>query len=143
MSNPAFPSSQLHDVRILMIDDDKINATLAKGVLEKNGCSVEVVSNPVKGLEKYARDKEKIDLVIVDYFMPCLDGGQTVDHLRKLNPTVKVLLFSGAEEMRLRQIVRQHGIEGYLHKPLRKEEALHVIGEILPAQPESVPQTQP
>ena len=73
--------------------------------------------------------------------MPTMDGGATVDHLRKLNPEIKVLLFSGADEMRLRQIIRQHSIEGYLHKPLRKEEAQRIIREIFPARSEPVAST--
>jgi hypothetical protein len=43
--------------------------------------------------------------------------------------------------MRLRQIIRQHSIEGYLHKPLRKEEAQRIIREIFPARSEPVAST--
>lgn len=123
------PSS--HVIRILIIDDDNINAMLARSVLERNGCTVQIMTNPVKALEKYVREKEAIDLLLVDYFMPTLDGGATIEHLRKLNPDVKVLLFSGADEMHVRQIIRKHSIEGYVHKPLRKEEALQTIRQIL------------
>jgi CheY-like chemotaxis protein len=140
-SEPTGEATQRSDIRILIIDDDNINAMLARSVLERNGCTVQIASNPVKALEKYAREKDAIDLVIVDYFMPTLDGGETVLHLRKLNPEVKVLLFSGADEMRLRQIIRQYNIEGYLHKPLRKEEALQLIRQILPAPSEPVAHT--
>jgi len=134
-------TTQRSNIRILIIDDDGVNAMLAKSVLERNGCTVQIAANPVKALEKYAHEKDAIDLVIVDYFMPNLDGGETVLHLRKLNPNIKVLLFSGADEMRLRQIIRQYGIEGYLHKPLRKEEALQLIHQILPAPSEPVAHT--
>ena len=131
-SEPARNGADLADIRILIIDDDNINAMLAKSVLERLGCTIQISSNPVKALEKYAHEKDTIDLVLVDYFMPTMDGGATVDHLRKLNPEIKVLLFSGADEMRLRQIIRQHSIAGYLHKPLRKEEARQLIREIIP-----------
>jgi CheY-like chemotaxis protein len=137
-SEPTRSGADLVDIRILIIDDDNINAMLAKSVLERMGCTIQIASNPVKALEKYAREKDMIDLVLVDYFMPTMDGGATVDHLRKLNPKIKVLLFSGADEMRLRQIIRQHSIEGYLHKPLRKEEARQIIREIFPVQSEPV-----
>lgn len=132
---PAGEATPFNDVHILLIDDDNINSMLAKSVLERQGCTVQLASNPVRALERYAREKDAINLVLVDYFMPTMDGGQTVEHLRKLNPDVKVLLFSGAEEMRLRQIIRQHPVDGYLHKPLRKEEALQLIRQILPAPP--------
>jgi CheY-like chemotaxis protein len=137
-SESASNAADLADIRILIIDDDNVNAMLAKSVLERLGCTVQISSNPVKALEKYAHEKDTIDLLLVDYFMPTLDGGATVDHVRKLNPEAKVLLFSGADEMRLRQIIRRHSIEGYLHKPLRKEEARQVIREIFPVRPEPV-----
>jgi CheY-like chemotaxis protein len=124
-------TARCDDVHILIIDDDNLNSMLAKGVLERHGCTVQLASNPVKALEIYARDKEAIDLVLVDYFMPALDGGATVQHLRKLNPAIKVVLFSGAEEMRLRQIIHQYSIDGYLHKPLRLEEALSSIRRLV------------
>jgi CheY-like chemotaxis protein len=111
-SESASNAADLADIRILIIDDDNVNAMLAKSVLERLGCTVQISSNPVKALEKYSHEKDTIDLLLVDYFMPTLDGGATVDHVRKLNPEAKVLLFSGADEMRLRQIIRRHSIEG-------------------------------
>jgi CheY-like chemotaxis protein len=131
-SESASNAADLADIRILIIDDDGVNAMLAKCILERLGCLVQVASSAVKALEKYSHEKDTIDLLLVDYFMPTLDGGETIDHLRKLNPEVKVLLFSGADEMRLRQIIRQHSIAGYLHKPLRKEEAQRIIREMFP-----------
>jgi len=140
-SESARNAADLDDIRILIIDDDSVNAMLAKSILERLGCIIQIAANPVKALEKYAHEKDMTDLVLVDYFMPTMDGGATVDHLRKLNPEIKVLLFSGADEMRLRQIIRQHSIEGYLHKPLRKEEAQRVIREIFPVRTEPVAST--
>jgi CheY-like chemotaxis protein len=135
-SESASNAADLADIRVLIIDDDNVNGNLAKSILERMGCAVQFSSNSVKALEKYAREKDTIDVVLVDYFMPTLDGGATIDHLRKLNPEVKVLLFSGADEMRLRQIIRQYSIAGYLHKPLRREEVRQAIREIFPAKPE-------
>src|SRR5277367_5337135 len=125
MSEPINEAAP-NEIRILIIDDDSVNSTLAKGVLQRHGCTVEISSNPMRALEKFARDTDCADLVLLDYFMPTLDGGQTVQHLRKLCPDIKVVLFSGAEEIHLRQIMKQHSIEAYVHKPLRIEEALVV-----------------
>jgi CheY-like chemotaxis protein len=135
-SESASNAADFADIRILIIDDDGVIAMLAKCILERLGCIVQVSSNSVKALEKYSQEKHTIDLLLVDYFMPTLDGGAMIDHLRKLNPEVKVLLFSGADEMRLRQIVRRYSIAGYLHKPLRTEEVRQAFREIFPVRPE-------
>ncbi len=130
MSEPTNEAAQ-NDVRILIVDDDSVNSTLAKGVLQRHGYTVEISSSPMRALEKFARYINCADLVLLDYFMPTLDGGETVKHLRKLRPDIKVVLFSGAEEMHLRQIMRQHPIEAYVHKPLRIDEALAVIRKLV------------
>ena len=134
-NEPTSEDNQPREIRILLIDDDNVNAILAKNVLERHGCIVNVVANPVKALEKYAREKDAVDLVLVDYFMPSLDGGEAVQHLRKLNPDIKVILFSGADEMRLRQIMKRYPIDAFIHKPLRIQEALQTIHQVVPTWP--------
>jgi len=119
------------DIRILIIDDDSINSTLVKEVLQRPGCTVEIALNPLRALEKFAWNTHYADLVLLDYFMPTLDGGQTVQHLRKLNPDIKVVLFSGAEEMHLRRIMKQYPIDAFIHKPFRIDEALKIIGQLV------------
>ena len=130
MSEPINEAVQ-NDIRILIIDDDSVNSTLAKSLLQRHGFTVEVASNPMRALEKFSRHTDSADLVLLDYFMPTLDGGQTVQHLRKLNPDIKVVLFSGAEEMHLRQIMKQYPIDAFVHKPLRIDEALAVIHQLV------------
>jgi len=132
ITEPANEAERTHSIRILIVDDDNINAMSAKSVLERNGCLVQVASNPVKALEKYAREKDSIDVVIIDFFMPLLDGGEVVERLRKLNPEIKVILFSGAEETDLRQIMDRYPIDACIHKPLQIQEALQTIREMLP-----------
>jgi len=119
------------DIRILIIDDDSINSALVKEVLQRPGCTVEIALNPLRALEKFAWNTHYADLVLLDYFMPTLDGGQTVQHLRKLNPDIKVVLFSGAEEMHLRRIMKQYPIDAFIHKPFRIDEALKIIGQLV------------
>jgi CheY-like chemotaxis protein len=132
---PEREADETLDIRILMIEGDSVDTTLAKIELERHGCIVQVESHPLKALEKYARFKDSFDLVILDYFMPFLDGGDTVQHLRRLNPDVKVVLFSAVDEIHLRQIMKQYPIDAYIHKPLRVQEALQVIRQFLPALP--------
>ncbi len=118
-------------VRMLAIDDDEEFCQVFKDLLENRGYQVRFVANPVKALELYTRDKHKFDLVMLDYYMPGLDGGKTCDWLRKLNPEAKVILCSGAEELRLRRLMNDHRLDGYIHKPLRVDEALFTFNQVL------------
>jgi CheY-like chemotaxis protein len=125
-------------IQILAIDDNEEFRTLIKELLEPYGFDVTCVGNPVKGLEQFTREKDKFQLVFLDYYMPQLDGAKTFEWLKKLNPGIKVIIVSGAEELRLRQILAQHSIDGYIRKPFRLQEALHIIRHVM-----GKPLTQP
>lgn len=116
---------------VLVVDDDEDFCKIVRQMLEPCGYEVITVNNPVKALELYTRDKDKIDLVILDFYMPGLDGGKIFEWLRKLNDKVKVILCSGADELRLRQLMVQYALDGYIHKPFRIQEALYAIQRVL------------
>lgn len=128
-SNPA--AAGAHRMRVLAIDDDETFRNLIKELLESQGFEVQTVGNPVKALEQYTREKDNFDLVLLDYYMPQLDGAKTFEWLKKLNPNVKVIIVSGAEELRLRQILSKHPLDGYIRKPFRLQEALQIIRHVM------------
>lgn len=118
-------------LRLMVIDDEETFRTALKELLEPLGFEVHTFSNPVKALELYTREKQNFDLVLLDYYMPQLDGASTYEWLKRLNPNAKVIICSGAEELRLRQILQQHSIDGYIRKPFRVAEAELIIRHVL------------
>ncbi len=131
LEQPVAPAAVATREHVMVIDDDEDFCRIAKQMLEPSGYAVTTITNPVKALEQYTRDKDKIDLVILDYYMPGLDGGKTFEWLRKLNDKVKVILCSGSDELRLRQLMVQYALDGYIHKPFRIQEALYTIQRVL------------
>ncbi len=115
---------------VLAIDDNDDFREMIVELLKPLGFDVKTAANPVKGLELFTQNQNNIKLVLLDYYMPQLDGAKTFEWLRKLNPDVKVIICSGAEELRLRQIQAQHKIDGYLHKPFRVADALQLIRRV-------------
>jgi two-component system OmpR family response regulator len=118
-------------IHALAIDDNEDFRNLITELLEPFGIDVTAVANPVKALEKFTQEKDEFQLVLLDYYMPQLDGAKTFEWLKKLSPNVKVIIVSGAEELRLRQILAQHPIDGYIRKPFRVQEALHIIRHVM------------
>ena len=131
---PEFSPADGERKRVLAIDDNEEFRNLIKELLEPHGFDVCGVANPVKALEEFSREKDKFHLVLLDYYMPQLDGAKTFEWLKKLSPTMKVIIVSGAEELRLRQILAQHPIDGYIRKPFRLQEALHIIRHVMSKQ---------
>jgi len=118
-------------IQALAIDDNEEFRTLITELLQPFGFEVTAVANPVKALEQFTQEKDKFQLVLLDYYMPQMDGAKTFEWLKKLSPSVKVIIVSGAEELRLRQILAQHPIDGYIRKPFRVQEALHIIRHVM------------
>jgi CheY-like chemotaxis protein len=118
-------------IRVLAIDDNEEFRTLITELLRPLGFDVHAVASPVKALEKFTQEKEGFQLVLLDYYMPQLDGAKTFEWLKKLDPNVKVIIVSGGEELRLRQILSQHPIDGYIRKPFRVQEAIQIIRHVM------------
>ena len=125
------PTGDSARFRVLAIDDNDEFRSLIKELLEPFGFEVVPEANPVRALERFAHEKDKFQLVLLDYNMPQLDGSKTFECLKKLSPDVKVIIVSGVEELRLRPILARHQIDGYIRKPFRVQEALQLIRRVM------------
>ena len=79
--------------RILVIDDDEAVREATAMVLEEERFEVVGVPDGKSGIE--AVKAGSFDLVIVDLFMPGIDGLQTTKAIRQINPSVPVIAVSG------------------------------------------------
>jgi CheY-like chemotaxis protein len=114
-------------IRVLVIDDDETFRNTIKELLDPLGFSVNAIGSPVKALEMFTRSKESFDVVLLDYYMPQLDGAKTYEWIRKLAPEAKVIICSGADELRLRQLRVQYQLTTYIRKPFRTQELVKLI----------------
>lgn len=77
---------------ILCIDDEALGLQIRKAVLEREGYRVLIAQDGSSGLTLFA--DENVDGVILDYFMPGMDGGQVAFAMRARRPEVPILLLS-------------------------------------------------
>jgi CheY-like chemotaxis protein len=77
---------------ILCIDDEALGLKIRKAVLEKEGYRVLTATDGSSGLALFK--EEPVDGVILDYYMPGLDGGQVAVAMRMQRPEVPILLLS-------------------------------------------------
>jgi CheY-like chemotaxis protein len=80
---------------VLVVDDDHLVLVMVRLGLEGDGFEVWAASNGPEALDVYWRNKERIDVVLLDVRMPGLDGPHTLDALRELNPQVVACFMSG------------------------------------------------
>ena len=77
---------------ILCIDDEALGLKIRKAVLEKEGYRVLTALDGSSGLNLFK--DEPIEGVILDYYMPGMDGGQVAVAMRQQRPDVPILLLS-------------------------------------------------
>lgn len=82
---------------ILCIDDDKAVLECEKDFLESFGYTVLTAPSGGEGLN--LAYKHSVDVVIVDYFMPEINGHEVAIEIRRLKPQAKIILLSGAVDI--------------------------------------------
>jgi CheY-like chemotaxis protein len=77
---------------ILCIDDEELGLQIRKIVLEREGYRVLTALDGPKGLSVFS--SEPVDAVVLDYFMPAMNGGEVAAEMRRLKPEVPIILLS-------------------------------------------------
>jgi CheY-like chemotaxis protein len=83
--------------QILLVDDNAIQATTRRIILEKTGCAIKVSASAVEALE-YLADPVRlasIGLVITDHLMPHMNGPELVSLIREENADLPIVVLSG------------------------------------------------
>lgn len=116
---------------ILIIDDEGIIRNMAKNILNSIGYNALLAINGQDGINIYEKEKDNIDLVLLDMLMPVMNGKETFKHLKQINPEVKVLISSGYSSDKEVTAILEQGASGFLHKPYKKSELAKEIFKIL------------
>lgn len=118
---------------ILLVDDESEIAELASAMLTDEGYRVILARDGFEALKIYQQIGTQIALVILDFFLPVMDGDAVFDELRALNPEVAVVLSSGfAEQSKLGAMLAQ-GLKGFIPKPYTAEKLLEQVRSTIDA----------
>lgn len=102
---------------ILVVDDDKLMRTVARGILEDCGYSVILAENGPDCIEIFRQNHDDIEVVLLDMSMPELSGKDTFMKLKKIDPEVKVVLVSGLKREKSINELFELGVKGFIQKP--------------------------
>lgn len=116
---------------ILLVDDQDIIIVVGKEMLTALGYHVLVAKSGKEAVEFFQQFSEKIDGVILDMIMPDMNGGETFDQLRIIDPEVKVLLSSGYSIDGQARDILDRGCAGFIQKPFGLMELSHKLRDFL------------
>src|ERR1700732_3882870 len=115
---------------ILLVDDEPGMLRYIRTLLEVDNYKVETASTGEEAVERVQKGLRP-DLVLLDLLMPGIDGLQTLEQLRKLQPGVKVVMLSCVSDTRKVVQAIRLGAHDYLTKPFQKSELDTVIDQRL------------
>ncbi|MCD4675100.1 MAG: response regulator [Desulfobacula sp.] len=102
---------------ILLVDDEKGVIEVCSEMLESLGYQVKAVSNGMEAIDVLKSKDFKIDLVILDMVMPRMNGEQTLEKIRIIDPGMKVLVSSGYSREKEIEKMIEKGCSQYILKP--------------------------
>jgi CheY-like chemotaxis protein len=118
---------------ILLVDDERDVAELAAAMLTDEGYQVILARDGFEALRIYQQISKQVGLVILDFFLPVMDGDAVFDELCALNPDVAVVLSSGFGEQNKLGNMLARGLRGFIPKPYTREKLLAQVRSTIDA----------
>lgn len=107
---------------ILIVDDEEAIRTSLRSILEDEGYQVAVVSNGHDALKICGTDPP--DLMMLDIWMPELDGLETLRRVKEFVPTMQVMMMSGHGSIETAVKAIKFGAYDFIEKPLSLENVM-------------------
>jgi CheY-like chemotaxis protein len=116
---------------ILLVDDEESTIQVEKLMLRELGYQVIPALGGKEAVELYKEKMVDLDLVALDMIMPEMNGKDTYDALKKINPAVKVLLVSGYSQNKQIDELMDQGCNGFIQKPFDIVQLSQKLREVL------------
>src|SRR5438876_9292018 len=123
---------------ILLVDDEPGSRRYIRTLLEDDEYKVETASTGEEAVERLQKGMEP-ELVLLDLLMPGIDGLQTLEQLRQIQPGTKVVMLSCVSDTRKVVQAIRLGAHDYLTKPFQKAELDAVIDQCLGTNQQNYP----
>ncbi|KZN50950.1 response regulator [Pseudoalteromonas luteoviolacea] len=116
---------------ILLVEDNHIYREMISDVLSNVGYEIEQVDDGLAAIKKIKLTQ--YDLIVMDLFLPNLDGLNTTKHIRNVGKNIKtpVIALTGNKNKQLVKKWAEHGLDGYILKPSTKQEILAVVNKAI------------
>jgi PAS domain S-box-containing protein len=105
------------DGTVLLVDDEEAVRNVAGQMLERCGFTVLCARDGREAVELFAARASEIVCVLLDLAMPGMDGEETFRELRRIQPSVRVILASGYGNQEIANRFRGAGLAGMIEKP--------------------------
>ena len=126
---------QYHQETVLVVDDTPSNRNMLKAFLSRINLKAMVAEDGAEALT--IAQESPPDLILMDIFMPEMDGLETTDRLKQGQKTrhIPVVALSAAADEKTEEWLEKHKFEAYLPKPINFTQFVAVLNRILKKSP--------
>jgi len=121
--------SKLHNRKILVCDDVKVNAVILRKILSSEGMLVDIASNGKEALDKVKENN--FDAILMDIRMPVMDGLEATREIRKFDLSIPIIAVSAnAYKADIEKSIKA-GMNEHVSKPIRREHLLNCLEKFI------------
>lgn len=127
------PKKDTQALKALIVDDLKINRSLARIMLERNNFVIVEAENGKQALDSF--NGQRPDVILMDICMPVMDGIEAMQHIRQKSTGKKdipIIAFTSGEHKETKSDLLQSGFSEYIRKPFNEKELFDKISLFLP-----------
>ncbi|MCH3968581.1 MAG: ATP-binding protein [Atopobiaceae bacterium] len=122
--------------RILVVEDNALNAKIAKKLLENQGAAVELAANGQLGLDAFTTSEPgHFDAILMDYRMPIMDGLEATRRIRSSDhaqaATIPIVAMTADAFGQEDDVTKEAGFDAFLTKPIDIRELVSTINELV------------
>lgn len=116
--------------RVMVVDDDPIIGCVLAGALNRGGYDVEIYHSGTEALEKF--DRVEVDMLVVDWIMPGLDGLSLIDALKDKRPSIPTMLITSYGSHDTVKAASASGrVDAVLAKPFDLRNFMRMVSSLL------------
>ena len=117
--------------KVLLIDDEDIVRYTAMKILQMCGYEVLPATNGTEAIQLFEENNESISCVIIDFFLPDMNGLEIFEKLQQINNKTKVILNSAMQNHPKVVEAMKHGFYDFLPKPFTIETLSGIVAKAI------------
>lgn len=112
-------------VRILIVDDEYSFCKLLKLYFSRQGYEAIIATNGEHALDILTEEQPQI--MTLDIRMPSMDGYEVLNHAKRLNPDLYIIVITAIDVPRMEELLERSGAHAVLRKPINLQELQEII----------------
>ena len=118
-------------MKLLMIEDNKSVSEMMSMFFRKEKWDVEYAYDGLEAIDIFKKDPESWDMITLDLNLPGMDGLQVNAELRKISPTVPIIILTARDSESDQVLGLEMGADDYIVKPFDAKEVTARIKAVL------------